>query len=608
MRAGDGGGGRGRGLTLLDVVVVLVVVAVLATVALSRYGSVVDGARDRSAELTARAVVGEAVNLAALEGARVSGDLVSRVAGDTPGAVAGAAADDPRGVSVAALDGGRKVAAAVGTGTPGRVVWALGDPDTGQVEVCRGAPPVGTRVWAGDVRACQGTLRTVDASVVGAPWVDLSGATFNLEVADLDGDGFDEVIWPVADGTVPAVRIRRGRPGDGLDLASTDPLIRFPSAGSAGSNLYVRAVRDDDGTWYLVLLVWSSRKVLLVPVDPGWSGTVNDPAHTTVTSATLPVISRLPLVADLTGDGVGDLLLGSRTAPPGRSDAARAVVLVGPLSTVPDGYDLVNDSTRDVEIWAADGGGLPDVTSMVFDIDGDGSVELLVGQHNLDIGGYTDRGRLVVCEPPFSAGQTIDLATWPGPGCPGGIDGPPEDSWKFGSTVGTAAADVDIDGTVDLIADHYASSAANAGALSVFSPPVSGNPTADTVARLLVRHDPAATAGFGYSVAVGDLTGDGVPEVIAGGPYAETGYRGRVWWMSLDDGALDSGVTRTLDVDTPWATRLDRDPAVGTSPRYFGYSVAAGDLDGDGYTDLLILQRPDATPTMWRTWRVEAHP
>ncbi len=88
-----------------------------------------------------------------------------------------------------------------------------------------------------------------------------------------------------------------------------------------------------------------------------------------------------------------------------------------------------------------------------------------------------------------------------------------------------------------------------------------------------------ASANFGFSVATaGDVNGDGYSDIIVGAPYYDNGYS--------DHGVVfgyygsESGPSTTHD----WL--------VGTNQKtdaHFGFSVStAGDINGDGYSDVII--------------------
>lgn len=87
---------------------------------------------------------------------------------------------------------------------------------------------------------------------------------------------------------------------------------------------------------------------------------------------------------------------------------------------------------------------------------------------------------------------------------------------------------------------------------------------------------------FGSAIAIGDITGDGVPEIVVGAPGAHRN-RGQihVWKGSRDGGSfLSGGVLRERP---SWITLEGADDNGS-----FGASLAIGDLDGDGIGDLIV--------------------
>lgn len=134
----------------------------------------------------------------------------------------------------------------------------------------------------------------------------------------------------------------------------------------------------------------------------------------------------------------------------------------------------------------------------------------------------------------------------------------------YGFATDVETADVDLDGQDELLTGGF-------GRLYVYSDPTPGT---WTDYRLMVQSDPATSEGFGYQVGeIGDLTGDGLPEVTASEENDNVG--GRAW---IFPGDLTGTVTIT---DVGWSL-------VGAEAEsHAGFDISVGDVTGDGYADLL---------------------
>ncbi len=146
---------------------------------------------------------------------------------------------------------------------------------------------------------------------------------------------------------------------------------------------------------------------------------------------------------------------------------------------------------------------------------------------------------------------------------------------QLGTAVGTAG-DVNADGYSDVIvgAPYWEDDAINEGRVWVYHGSARG-----------LQSDAAwhaesnlAWARMGHAAATaGDVNGDGYSDVIVAAPYWSDGLtaQGRVW--------VFHGSATGLSPTHAWARVSGRRDAV------YGYSVAtAGDVNGDGYADVLI--------------------
>lgn len=287
-----------------------------------------------------------------------------------------------------------------------------------------------------------------------------------------------------------------------------------------------------------------------------------EPAAELYSSTGGDVGSGTAFPGDLDGDGVDDVLVGSRswTGSDPRG-AGAAYVLPGPFSGKLDmataGFRLLGTDVDDLFGVAVSGS---------EDFTGDGEIDFAVGAR---------RG----AEGADDAGSAYLFAG------PVGEDLKPSNAHLslFGSARGgglgralDARGDLDGDGLTDLAAGAYLANvnAAYGGAAYVVHGGHIGTVNADQAdAQIGDDHE---RSSFGRAlVSHEDINGDGLPDLLVGAAGTGDGQAGAVYGYTLPEGSLD---TRAAFVMINAANDGD----------WGGYALAAGDLDANGEADLAI--------------------
>jgi PKD repeat protein len=288
---------------------------------------------------------------------------------------------------------------------------------------------------------------------------------------------------------------------------------------------------------------------------PVWSGVGDGPECSACT---------LALAGDVNGDGLSDLIAGQETysaidrAQPPRYGMhfGRALIYYGDRAALPTtpGRTLFVGEEKSAFAAALSGG----------DVNGDNLADLLVGAHQT-IYPYSDSM--------LEDGKGGAFLFY------GRRDPPqPQQVWSaegraaqrnFGQAV-APAGDVNGDGYGDIVVGAPGISA---------TPPITGQALVYFGSAQGLGAQPAWTASgeaagdrFGFSVAsAGDVNGDGYSDIAVGAPTGS----GRV--------AVYHGSAQGLPAEPDWAATSIEEGS------QFGFSVGtAGDFDGDGYSDLLV--------------------
>ena len=268
---------------------------------------------------------------------------------------------------------------------------------------------------------------------------------------------------------------------------------------------------------------------------------------------------------DFDGDGFADLAVGRPGAYRPQEASGAVAVLYGSARGL--------TAARSTELLAPQGPSFDTgfASAMVAaDFDGDGRDDLAVSGEDYHA---TDEGTGSVA---VFSGATTGLSQRRNVllfGLLGSIGGAYDED--FGRTL--AAGDLDEDGRPDLVvgSQRQLPSGTDGAVTTCY-----GSSTGVTSCAELV-HD-ASLAGS-YALAVGNVSGTSRPEVVLGvAPYKDK-RGGRVETLSLSGGRASTKVTRTeLTQDSPGVR--------GSSEKGddFGNAVDLGDLDRDGYADLVV--------------------
>ena len=203
------------------------------------------------------------------------------------------------------------------------------------------------------------------------------------------------------------------------------------------------------------------------------------------------------------------------------------------------------------------------------DLDGDDVPDLFVGADLADGPAGADAGAAYFTAGPWGGERSLSAAPWTLTGA------------TAGETAGAALAgdfDADGDGLRDLLvgAPYSAEAGARAGAVYLLLGPGSGGELSASDATWFGAE--AAMAGEALA-AGGDLDGDGLDDLVIGGPWDETALE-QAGVVYVLHGPATSGGDLT-EAPGFW-TGEDQNDQAGTSV------ATGGDVDGDGLDDVLV--------------------
>jgi len=313
--------------------------------------------------------------------------------------------------------------------------------------------------------------------------------------------------------------------------------------------------------------------------------------QTFVTESLESRILLTSLQGDFNGDGYADLAIGvPHESVNGDEEAGAVNVLYGTSSGLSDSNDEMwhqdSDDGTEIRGGSEEGDHFGEVVA-IGDFDNDGYDDLAIGVPFEDLDGYEDAGAVNVIYGSRNGLTGSGNQMWHQD--QDGVRGAVEEGDRFGQAL--AVGDFDNDGYDDLaigIPMEDIDAVQNAGAVAVLYGSSSGlTATGDDfwsqdgdVAGADETND-----RFGWSLAVGDFDGDNRDDLAIGVPLEDT------------DGTTDTGAVNVLygaseglttTGDQMWYQDLSSLNGDGEYRDRFGFSLTAGDYDGDGRDDLAV--------------------
>ena len=445
-----------------------------------------------------------------------------------------------------------------------------------------------------------------DVTVYGAGAGDYLADRFSLASGDFNDDGFADALVgaPLGDGPDESrenageayIILGSSQPATTVDLAQGAPVTIVGE--NAGDNLgFTVAAGDVNGDGRDDAIVGArfastgeaqaAGKAYVIFGREDLSGrfdTATGAQDATIIGRSGDYLGIALATGDVNNDDIDDILLGASgmAGPNGdRPTSGGVVIVLG--STGLAATDLRQTDPFFRVFGAASGDNLPNHLGAA-DLDGDGRAELIIGAPLVDGEQREDAGAAYLVPVPADGGE-LDLAGRSGfEQITGGTR---KDMLGFQ----VAAGDVNDDGVSDAIigardADGVGDAINNAGEVHVLF----GGDRIPGARDLLNDKTDVIVAGgdandsVGFSVAEGDVNGDGITDVLIGAPVAD----------SCDNTRPDAGDAYAILGRTDWPEGITLKGAgnmtfLGAEEGdELGFSIAAGDFNGDGLADVML--------------------
>ncbi len=293
------------------------------------------------------------------------------------------------------------------------------------------------------------------------------------------------------------------------------------------------------------------------------------------TSATIAISVFAGNNRDINGDGIVDFAVGANKFT-GGTPTGKLYIFYGNALGLPGG----NANLAPTKITGEVGNDNFARNSVIADFNGDGFGDLAVGSSAFDMVGptITDAGRVYIFNG-SPTGITQTLASGANRIINGNLA-----AAQFGTNV--IAGDTDGDGYADLVAGAPGYTT-NTGRVYIFTGGAGGIAATSVTGAAQVFTGQGTNSDFGSSMTLGDYNGDGYTDLAVGAPaYPTAGNNGRGYlFLGSVSGIFGATATNGLAFGT------------GTAAEAFTGALSSGDINGDGYSDLISGSYAHATNT-----------